>query len=270
MTYYPKRFCASIIKTDSHTRFRFITNMIKLFFWSTPNAYKISILLEELALPYEVIPIHIGKGEQFSPEFLQISPNNKIPAMIDTDGPSHKPISLFESGAIMVYLAEKSSSDLYPAEPHARYGVLQWLMFQMGGIGPMLGQAHHFRKYAPQSIDYAIDRYTNEARRIYAVLDRRLAQSEYLGGNAYSLADIATYPWLRPYKWQGQNIEQWPNLQRWFSAVRARPAVQRGLAVLAEKVDRSGAKPDAQRWNNLFGDAQFAQGQASAPSGEQS
>ncbi len=244
--------------------------MIKLYFWSTPNAYKISILLEELALPYEIVPIHIGKGEQFSSEFLRISPNNKIPAIVDTCGPDGNTISLFESGAIMIYLADKVSSLLYPLDYAGRYSVLQWLMFQMGGVGPMLGQAHHFRKYAPEAIDYAIDRYTNEAHRIYGVLDRRLGETEYLGGQAYSLADIATYPWLRPYKWQGQNIDQWPNLQRWFSAVRARPAVQRGLAVLSDKVDRTGAKPDGERWNNLFGDTQFKQGAPVSDSGEES
>lgn len=232
--------------------------MIQLYFWSTPNAYKVSILLEELELPYEVAPVHIGKGEQFQPAFLRISPNNKIPAIVDSDGPGGAPIALFESGAIMMYLAEKAGSALLPGDTRRRYDVVQWLMFQMGGIGPMLGQAHHFRKYAPEPIPYAIERYTREAARLYGVLDRRLAQSAYLGGDDYSLADIATYPWLRPYKWQGQDIAAWPNLQRWYGAVRARPAVQRGLAVLAEKVDRSGARPEGERWNNLFGDGQHA------------
>ncbi len=208
-------------------------------------------------MPYRVVPVHIGKGEQFSPAFLQISPNNKVPAIVDEEGPDGHPISLFESGAIMMYLAEKAGSPLLPANTRERYSVLQWLMFQVGGVGPMLGQAHHFRKYAPESIVYAIDRYTKEARRIYGVIDRKLGESEYLAGDAYSLADIATYPWLRPYKWQGQDIAEWPNLQRWYSAIRARPAVQRGLAVLAEKVDHSGAKPSAERWQNLFGDSQF-------------
>jgi len=242
--------------------------MIQLYFWSTPNAYKVSILLEELAMPYGVVPVHIGKGEQFDPAFLAISPNNKIPAIVDPNGPTGAPVSLFESGAIMIYLAEKVSSDLYPVEAMRRYSVLQWLMFQMGGVGPMLGQAHHFRKYAPKPIDYAIERYTNEARRIYSVLDRRLEQNEYLAGSDYSLADIATYPWLRPYKWQGQDLSEWPHLQRWFSSVRARPAVQRGLGVLAEKVDRSGNKPEGARWQNLFGVSQFSQGSGPTTSGD--
>lgn len=231
--------------------------MIKLYFWTTPNGYKVSILLEELAIPYTVIPVHIGKGEQFSTDFLEISPNNKIPAIVDNEGPDGQPMAMFESGAIMMYLAEKAGSDLLPQHPRARYSVVQWLMFQMGSVGPMLGQAHHFRKYAPQSIDYAIDRYTKEAHRIYSVINRRLARSEYLAGEHYSLADIATYPWLRPYRWQGQDLDEWPDLKRWYLTVRKRPAVQRGLAVLAEKVDRSGLAPTQERWDNLFGDTQF-------------
>jgi len=231
--------------------------MIDLYFWTTPNAYKVSILLEELEQPYRVVPVHIGKGEQFDPAFLAISPNNKVPAIVDHDGPGGRPLAMFESGAIMMYLAEKFASPLLPADPVGRYATVQWLMFQMGGVGPMLGQAHHFRKYAPETIPYAVERYTNEAHRLYAVIDRRLGEAEYLAGDACTLADIATYPWLRPYKWQGQDIDAWPNLRRWYAAVRARPAVQRGLAVMAGKVDRSGAPPQGERWNNLFGDAQF-------------
>ncbi len=232
--------------------------MIDLYFWSTPNGYKISILLEELGLPYHVIPVHLGKGEQFTPDFLRLSPNNKIPAIVDSDGPDGKPMEMFESGAIMIYLAEKSGWKFMPRDMRHRYEVLQWLMFQMSGVGPMLGQAHHFRKYAPEKIDYAIERYTREAHRLYSVIDRRLAQTAYLAGDEYSIADIATYPWLRPYRWQGQDIAEFPNLQRWYSVVRERPAVQRGLAVLAEKVDKSGAKPQGERWDNLFGDKQFS------------
>jgi len=231
--------------------------MIELYFWTTPNAYKVSILLEELAIPYTVIPVHIGKGEQFSPDFLEISPNNKIPAIVDTDGPDGRPMAMFESGAIMMYLADKADSDLFPRNSRARYEAVQWLMFQMGSVGPMLGQAHHFRKYAPHPIEYAIDRYTKEAHRIYSVINRRLASSAYLAGEHYSLADIATYPWLRPYRWQGQDLDEWPDLKRWYLAVRKRPAVQRGLAVLSEKIDRSGSAPSRDRWNNLFGDTQF-------------
>lgn len=233
--------------------------MIDLYFWATPNAYKVSILLEELRLPYKVIPVHIGKGEQFSPEFMAINPNNKIPAIVDHDGPQGKPYPVFESGAILMYLATKTNSALLPKEMGAHFEVVQWLMFQMGSLGPMLGQAHHFRKYAPETIPYAVERYTNEARRLYKVVDQRLSQVPYLAGEHYSIADISVYPWLRAYKWQGQDIEEWPHLKRWYLAVRGRDAVQRGLAVLADKVDRTGEKPTGERWNNLFGKNQFDQ-----------
>jgi len=232
--------------------------MIHLYFWTTPNAYKVSILLEELELPYEVMPIHIGKGDQFAEAFLKISPNNKIPAIVDDEGPAGKPYAIFESGAILMYLANKVKSNLLPTDPEKYYSVLQWLMFQMGSMGPMLGQAHHFRKYAREQLPYAIDRYTKEATRLYGVMDKRLTQSKYFSGDEYSIADIAIYPWLRAYKWQGQDLNDWPNIQRWYSEVRARPAVQRGLAVLAEKVDRSGSKPTDERWENLFGSGQFS------------
>lgn len=233
--------------------------MIDLYFWATPNAYKVSILLEELALPYKVIPVHIGKGEQFSSEFMAINPNNKIPAIVDHQGPQGKPYSVFESGAILMYLATKTNSPLLPKEMDAHFEVVQWLMFQMGSLGPMLGQAHHFRKYAPETIPYAVERYTNEARRLYRVIDQRLSQVPYLAGERYSIADISVYPWLRAYKWQGQDIEEWPNLKRWYLTVRGREAVQRGLAVLADKVDRTGEKPTGERWNNLFGKNQSEQ-----------
>ena len=206
--------------------------MIDVYFWMTPNGYKVTIALEELGMPYNVIPINIGKGDQFKPEFLKVSPNNKIPAMVDSDGPGGKPISLFESGAILIYLAEKSGK-LMPKEPRGRYNVLEWLMFQMASVGPMLGQAHHFRRYAPEQIQYAIDRYTNEAKRIYNVIDKRLAEVPYLAGD-YSIADIATYPWLRPHKWQGQELENFPHLKRWYDELEKRPAVQKGCAVMAE------------------------------------
>jgi GST-like protein len=230
--------------------------MIDLYFWTTPNGYKVTILLEELGWKYNVIPVHIGKGEQFSPNFLKISPNNKIPALIDHDVPDGQPIALFESGAIMMYLAEKSGWQFMPHNLRERYTVIQWLMFQMGGVGPMLGQAHHFRRYAPEQLPYAVDRYTNETRRLYEVMDRRLAEAPYLAGE-YSIADMATYPWLRPYKWQGQDIENHPNLKRWYLAVRARPAVQRGLAVLKERLDKNREKPQGEAWENLFGERQF-------------
>lgn len=230
--------------------------MIDLYFWTTPNGYKVTILLEELDWQYNVIPVHIGKGEQFRPEFLKISPNNKIPVLVDHDGPDGRPIAIFESGAIMMYLAEKSGWRFMPAGVRQRYQVVQWLMFQMARVGPMLGQAHHFRRYAPEPLPYAIDRYTNEARRIYGVIDRRLSEAPYLAGD-YSIADIATYPWLRPHKWQGQDLADFPNLSRWYTDVRARPAVQRGLAVLDEKLQRNRGKPAGRSWDVLFGKQQY-------------
>jgi GST-like protein len=227
--------------------------MIDVYFWMTPNGYKVTIALEELGIPYNVIPINIGKGDQFKPEFLKISPNNKIPAMVDHDGPGGKPISLFESGAILIYLAEKSGK-LMPQEPRGRYNVLEWLMFQMASVGPMLGQAHHFRRYAPEQIQYAIDRYTNEAKRIYNVIDKRLSEAPYLAGE-YSIADIATYPWLRPHRWQGQELENFPHLKRWYDALEQRPAVQKGCAVMAEHL--RSEKPDKESWQTLFGARQY-------------
>jgi GSH-dependent disulfide-bond oxidoreductase len=230
--------------------------MIDLYFWTTPNGYKVTILLEELGWKYDVIPVHIGKGEQFKPEFLKISPNNKIPALVDRDGPGHAPIAIFESGAIMMYLAEKSGWRFMPADTRRRYDVVQWLMFQMGSVGPMLGQAHHFRRYAPEPIPYAVERYTNEAHRIYSVIDRRLSEAPYLAGE-YSIADMATYPWLRPHKWQGQELAEFPHLSRWYADVRARPAVQRGLAILKDTLDRNREKPSGEAWDTLFGAKQF-------------
>jgi GST-like protein len=230
--------------------------MLDLYFWTTPNGYKVSILLEELGLQYNVVPVHIGKGEQFNPDFLKISPNNKIPALVDHQSPDGKPIALFESGAIMMYLAEKSGWRFMSADLHQRYEVIQWLMFQMGGLGPMLGQAHHFRRYAKEQIPYAIERYTREAARLYRVLDKRLGEAEFLAGD-YSIADMAVYPWLRPHKWQGQEISAWPNLQRWYNAVRARPGVQRGLAVMRERLGTNTNQPLGESWNFLFGEKQF-------------
>jgi GST-like protein len=189
-------------------------------------------MLEECGLAYRVHPVDIGAGDQFAPAFLAISPNNKIPALTDSDGPSGKPISLFESGAILLYLAGKTGK-LLPADVHGKYEALQWLMFQMGGVGPMLGQAHHFRIYAPEKIGYAIDRYTNEAKRLYNVINKRLAHSTYLGGHDYSIADIAVFPWLRSWKNQGVEMGDYPHLKGWFDEIARRPAVQRGLEVLA-------------------------------------
>jgi GST-like protein len=205
--------------------------MIDVYFWPTPNGHKVTIALEALGLPYNIIPINIGKGDQFKSEFLKISPNNKMPAIVDPDGPGGKPISIFESGAILIYLAEKTGR-LMPGDARGRYKVLEWLMFQMANVGPMLGQAHHFRRYAPEQIQYAIDRYTNEAKRIYGVINKRVGDVPYLAGE-YSIADIATYPWLKLHKLQGQNLEDFPNLKRWYGAIEARPAVQKGMAVMA-------------------------------------
>jgi GSH-dependent disulfide-bond oxidoreductase len=206
---------------------------IELHTWNTPNGRKISVALEEMGLPYKVFPINISKGEQMAPDFLAISPNNKIPAITDPHGPDGRPISLFESGAILVYLASKTGK-LLPAADRSRYEVLQWLMFQMGTVGPMLGQANHFRQYAPEKIPYAIERYSNEARRLYAVIDKRLSQSEWLGCGEYSIADIATFPWLRSWQNQGIVLDDYPHLKAWFEKIAERPAVQRGVKVLAD------------------------------------
>jgi len=227
--------------------------LIDLYTWPTPNGHKIHIMLEETGLAYTVHAIDIGAGDQFAPDFLKISPNNKMPAIVDSDGPGGGPYSMFESGAILMYLAEKTGK-LMPRETRARYDVIQWLMFQMGSVGPMLGQAHHFRAYAPEPIPYAIDRYTNETGRIYGVIDRRLQGRDWLAGD-YSIADIATFPWLRSYERQGQRLEDFPNLKRWFETIAARPAVQRGLQVLA---DRSRPGPmDARAREIMFGAEQY-------------
>jgi GSH-dependent disulfide-bond oxidoreductase len=227
--------------------------MIDCYTWPTPNGYKVSIMLEEVGLPCTVHAIDIGKGDQFEPQFLRISPNNKIPALVDSDGPGGKSISVFESGAILIYLAEKTGK-LLARDGAPRYATLEWLMFQMGGIGPMLGQAHHFRMYAPEPIQYAIDRYTNESKRLYGVLDRRLRQHEYLAGD-YSIADIATMPWLRFPERQGVDIEEYPNVKRWREAILARPAVQRGLTLLADR--RQAAPLDPKSRDVLFGATQY-------------
>jgi len=227
--------------------------MIEVYSWATPNGHKVHIMLEECGLPYRVHPVDIGTGAQFAPEFLAISPNNKIPAITDPDGPDGRPISLFESGAILLYLAGKIGRFL-PAGTAAKYEVLQWLMFQMGGVGPMLGQAHHFRIYAPEKIPYAVDRYTNEAKRLYGVMNKRLAKSKYLGGGEYSVADMAVYPWLRSWKNQGIDWNDHPHLRGWFDEIGARPAVQRGCEVLA-----SARKPlvDDKAREALFGSQQY-------------
>ena len=228
--------------------------MIDLYSWATPNGHKVHIMLEETGLPYRVHGVNIRTGEQFKPEFLKISPNNRIPALLDHDGPGGKPLSLFESGAMLIYLAAKSGRFL-PADLHDRYTALQWLMWQMGGVGPMFGQANHFRAYSVEKIPYAIERYTNEANRLTGVLDRRLAEAEYLAGDEYSIADMAVFPWMRNPERRGIDMAQYPHAKRWFDAINARAAVQRGLQVLADQ--NTNAPHDAKSRDILFGKTQF-------------
>ena len=226
---------------------------IDVYSWATPNGHKIHIMLEECGLPYRAHPVNIGKGDQFEPAFLKISPNNKIPAITDPEGPDGKPISLFESGAILVYLAGKTGK-LLPADDRGRYAVLEWLMFQMASVGPMLGQTHHFRNYAPEKIAYAIDRYSNEARRIYGVIDKQLSTHQFIAGDSYSIADIAIFPWLRSWENQGIVLTEYPYLMQWFDGIAARPAVQRGVKVLADL--RAPITDDKAR-EILFGKTQY-------------
>ena len=230
--------------------------MIDVWTWPTPNGHKVHIALEELGLPYNVIPINIGKGDQFKPEFLAITPNHRIPAIVDTDGPGGKQVELFESGAILLYLSEKTGGRLVPTEPIARYTCLQWLMFQMGGIGPMFGQYNHFANYANDKISYAIERYTNEVARLHRVLDKRLSEAAYLAGDEYSIADIATFPWIRNPDRRNIDLSVYPHVKRWHDAIAARPAVQRGVEVLSEN-QRKGAMTDAEK-EVMFGKTQFA------------
>ncbi|HEY4163758.1 MAG TPA: glutathione S-transferase N-terminal domain-containing protein [Dongiaceae bacterium] len=228
---------------------------IEVYTWPTPNGHKLHIALEELGLAYRAIPIDIAKGEQFKPEFLSISPNNKIPAILDPEGPAGKPFALSESGAILIYLAEKTGS-LWPKDERGQSVALQWLCFQMAHIGPMLGQVHHFRHYAPEQIEYAIARYTDEAKRLYGVLDRRLGEVEYLTAGAYGMSDIAVFPWLLNWEGQGVQMSDYPHVHRWYEAIAARPAVQRGVAVLAE-LKRTNKKFSDEERAILFGAKQY-------------
>ncbi len=231
--------------------------MIKIYSWPTPNGHKVHVMLEECGLrlgrDWEAIPTNIGTGDQFKPEFLAISPNNKIPAMLDPNGPDGKPMALFESGAILLYLAAKTGKFL-PKSDRMKFQVLQWLMFQMGGVGPMIGQTHHFRIYAPEKVDYAINRYSNETKRLYAVMDKQLAKSRFIACNQYSIADIAIYPWLRNWQNQGIDWADYPHLQAWFNLVGERPAVQRGVKVLA---DLRKPLPDEKAREILYGKTQY-------------
>tara|TARA_B100001142_G_C14303657_1_gene643892 strand:+ start:499 stop:1194 length:696 start_codon:yes stop_codon:yes gene_type:complete len=228
--------------------------VIDVYSWPTPNGRKVHIMLEECGLEYNAHPINIGKAEQFKPDFLEISPNNRIPAITDDQGPDGNPISLFESGAILIYLAEKTDKFL-PKDQRLKYETIQWLMFQMGGVGPMFGQSNHFSHYAVEKIPYAIDRYVNESRRLYSVMDKRLAQAKYLAGNDYSIADIATHPWAQGFERRGVNENEYPNVKRWVELIHNRPAVKRGIQVLANQRS-SGNFTSAER-EVLFGKTQF-------------
>ena len=222
---------------------------IELYYWSTPNGWKISIMLEECGLPYEVRYVDIGKGEQFTPEFLRISPNNRMPAIVDPDGPDGQPISVFESGAILLYLGRKSGR-FYPQDERGRVEVEQWLMWQMGGFGPMLGQNHHFTSYAPEKIPYAIKRYQDETHRLYGVLDRRLADRKFVAGD-YSIADMACVGWATLWERQNIDIAEFPNVRRWLDTLLARPAVQTGLALGRDR--RRDIASDEEAKKVLFG-----------------
>ncbi len=227
---------------------------IEVWSWPTPNGHKVHIALEELGLPYTVVAVDIGAGEQFRPEFLAITPNHRIPAIVDPQGPGGR-FSLFESGAILIYLAEKAGR-LIPADPVARYLCLQWLMFQMGGVGPMFGQYNHFAAYAPEKLPYPIERYTNEVKRLHRVLDKRLQEAAFLAGQDYSIADIATFPWVRNPDRRGIDLADFPAVKRWHDAIAERPAVKRGVEVLSER-QRKGPMSEEQK-EVLFGKAQFA------------
>lgn len=228
-----------------------MTQPIELFYWPTPNGWKISIMLEECELPYTIKPIHIGKGEQFAPEFLAIAPNNRIPAIIDPDGPGGQPISVFESGAILQYLGRKTGK-FYPQDERARVACEEWLFWQVGGLGPMAGQTHHFRVYAPEQVPYAINRYTNEVNRLYGVMNRRLAGRDYLAGD-YTIADMACVGWVKSWERQGQNIQDFPHVERWLERMLARPGVAKGLAVHAEARQNYDLSKDKDAQAILFG-----------------
>jgi GSH-dependent disulfide-bond oxidoreductase len=224
--------------------------MIDLYYWTTPNGHKITIFLEESRLPYRILPVNISAGEQFRPDFLKISPNNRMPAMVDDDPPGGgAAVSVFESGAILLYLAEKTGQFL-PKELRDRFETVQWLFWQMGGLGPMAGQNHHFSQYAPEKLAYAIDRYVKETGRLYAVLDKRLADREFIAG-AYSIADMASYPWIVPYERQGQKLDDFPHLKRWFEGIKSRPAVKRAYA-LAKDINTQPTVNEASK-KILFG-----------------
>lgn len=227
------------------------TKPIELHYWPTPNGWKISIMLEELGVPYELKLVNIGAGDQFKPEFLAISPNNRMPAIVDPEGPGGEPISVFESGAILQYLGRKFGR-FYPSNERARVAVEEWLFWQVGGLGPMAGQAHHFRQYAPEKIAYGIDRYTNEVNRLYGVMNKRLAGRDFLA-DEYSIADMACIGWIVPHANQGQSLDDFPHLKAWFERMKARPAVERGLAVGKEEREKLNLAQDKAAQGVLFG-----------------
>ena len=232
--------------------------MIQHYYWPTPNGHKTAIMLEEVELEYEVRTINILEGDQFDPAFIAISPNNRIPAIVDTDGPRGEPYAVFESGAILMYLAEKTGK-LWPEDTVERYNMIQWLMFQMGNVGPMFGQNGYFQGYCPEDVPLAKERYHNVSKQLYGVMDRRLAESEYLAGPEYSIADVATFPWTMPKQQEMHRIDmaEYPNVKRWSDTVGARPAVKRGIAVLAE--DMKVGNPTDKTYQNMFGANQFKQ-----------
>ena len=238
--------------------------MLEVWSWPTPNGHKVHIALEELGLEYKVTPVDIGAGDQFKPEFLKITRNHRIPAIVDSDGPGGKPFTLFESAAILIYLSEKCGGRLIPKDPIGRYKCLEWMMFQMGGIGPMFGQWNHFGAYAPEKVPYAITRYTNEVKRLTRVLNHRLEEAHWLAGDEYSMADIITFPWIRTASQAGVrfaergslDLAEYPSVKRWYDEINARPAVQRGLAVLSDQ-QRDRKIDDTER-ENTFGATQFA------------
>ena len=232
--------------------------MIQHYYWPTPNGHKTAIMLEEVEIEYEVCIVNILDGDQFDPAFIAISPNNRIPAIVDTDGPQGEPYTVFESGAILMYLAEKTGK-LWPQDSVERYDVIQWLMFQMGNVGPMFGQNGYFQGYCPEDVPLAKERYHNVCKQLYGVMDRRLGESEYLAGSNYSIADVATFPWTMPKQQEMHRIDitQYPNVKRWSETVAMRPAVQRGIAVMAE--DMKVGNPTQETYNNMFGAKQFKQ-----------
>lgn len=228
------------------------TKPVELYYWPTPNGWKITIMLEELGVPYVVKYVNIGRGEQFEPDFLKIAPNNRMPAIIDPEGPGGEPVSVFESGAILQYLGRKHGR-FYPADEMARIACEEWLFWQVGGLGPMAGQAHHFRIYAPDKVEYGINRYTNEVNRLYGVMNRRLEHNEWLAGQEYTIADMACIGWIIPHERQGQNLDEFPNLKRWYAAMKTRPAVIRGIDVGKETARQTNLATDKEAQKVLFG-----------------